>query len=387
VTAKTWLLTDVERDIYIDQIELGPREAGGSAQGYSVRKRRLRGGLRDGVDAVEVDTGALRFTLLPTRGMGLWRAEAGSLRLGWSSPVRGPVHPQFVPLMEPAGLGWLSGFDELLVRCGLESMGPPQFDDDGRLVHPLHGRIANQSAHRVEVAIDGDTGEIAVTGVVDEARLFHNKLRLTSTVRTRAGGTSLTITDEVTNLSARPGELELLYHINLGRPLLEPGAKLSVPLAALAPRTPRAAEGLAEWDSYGPAEPGFAEQVYFTQLHADAEGQTRALLRNARGSQGVSLRFNTRQLPWFVVWKSLEPDEDGYVTGLEPALNLPNSRSFEKQQGRVAVLAPGAAVRFDLELELHASPTGVERAQQAIDQLQAARPIIHDRPPQGWTAP
>ena len=36
---------------------------------------------------------------------------------------------------EPSGLGWLDGFDELLVRCGLESNGAPEFDADGRVVY------------------------------------------------------------------------------------------------------------------------------------------------------------------------------------------------------------------------------------------------------------
>ena len=68
--------------------------------------------------------------------------------------ARCPVNPAFVPLMEPAGLGWLDGFNELLCRCGLESNGPPEFDEAGRLLRPLHGRIANTPAHRVELIVD-----------------------------------------------------------------------------------------------------------------------------------------------------------------------------------------------------------------------------------------
>src|SRR5207244_7714578 len=104
----------------------------------------------DGVRVVEIDNGAMCIDLLPTRGMGIWRvrrehpspSRGGESVLGWHAPSREPVHPAFVPLMEPAGLGWLDGFNELLCRCGLESNGPPEFDDAGRLVRPLHGRIA-----------------------------------------------------------------------------------------------------------------------------------------------------------------------------------------------------------------------------------------------------
>ncbi len=247
---KTWILTDVDADIYQEQISLGPGQVGGPACGYRVTKRTLRGGRREGVDVVEVDNGRLRFVAIPTRGMGLWRATCGDVQLGWKSPVKGPVHPAFVPLWEASGLGWLGGFDELLVRCGLESNGAPEFLPNGALRYPLHGLITNTPAHKVEVTIDGDSGEIAVTGVVDEVRMFGSKLRLTATIRTQVGSSALTVSDEITNLSAEPGELELLYHINFGLPLLTPGAKVVVPVKKL-----RA----ARCDCHG--EPGRLERV------------------------------------------------------------------------------------------------------------------------------
>ena len=125
---KKWTLTDVDRDIYLDRVELGPKDVGGAATGYSIVKRTLRGGLREGVDVVEVDNGVLSFTLLPSRGMGIWRGRAGHVELGWNSPVKGPVHPALVPLTQPDGLGFLYGFDEFLCRCGLQSMGAPEAD-------------------------------------------------------------------------------------------------------------------------------------------------------------------------------------------------------------------------------------------------------------------
>ena len=59
---------------------------------WSVHKRTLRGGPRDGVDLVHVSSGALSYAVLPTRGMGLWRGDFRGLPLGWQSPVVGPVH-------------------------------------------------------------------------------------------------------------------------------------------------------------------------------------------------------------------------------------------------------------------------------------------------------
>src|SRR5690349_20910403 len=136
---------------------------------WSVRLRRLSGGKSEGVQLVEIDNGAMCIDVLPTRGMGIWRARRGDAALGWQAPTHNPVHPIFVPLMEPAGLGWLDGFNELLCRCGLESNGPPEFDDSGRLLRPLHGRIANTPAHFVELSVDEDAGRLTLKGIVDES--------------------------------------------------------------------------------------------------------------------------------------------------------------------------------------------------------------------------
>jgi len=388
MATRTWTLTDLSDDVYVDRIELSPADVEGDATGYSVAKRTLRGGRRDGVDAIEVDNGAFRFVVLPTRGMGIWRAGLGELPLGWKSPVPGPVHPSFVRLWEASGTGWLDGFDEMLVRCGLESNGAPQFDEKGEVVYPLHGKIANIPAHQVEVTIDGDSGEIAVAGTVDESRLFGNKLRMVSTIRTGPGQPGITVTDQITNISAEPSELELLYHVNFGTPLLDPGSKAVIPVARVAPRDQVAMGNLAQWDTYGPQSPGSVEAVFFFELAADHDGSTQTLLRNAAGDRGVSLKFNKNALPCFTLWKNRQAEADGYVTGLEPAINFPNVKAFEKQKGRVAVLAPGESRTFELSIEAHGDATAVKAAEQNVARFQqSSTPQVLDRPDPQWSAP
>ncbi len=203
---------------------------------WQVRMRTLRGGRSEGVQVVEVDNGAMCIDVLPTRGMGIWRVRRGkqgipspspSLEregeraLGWHAPARYPVNPVFVPLMEPAGLGWLDGFSELLCRCGLESNGPPEFDEAGRLLRPLHGRIANTPAHRVELIVDEQAGRLMLRGVVDEARFHFQALRLTTSISTTLGSNAFTWSDEVKNIGGRDAIMQMLYHFNIGQPLLQ----------------------------------------------------------------------------------------------------------------------------------------------------------------------
>ncbi|MEX2118796.1 MAG: aldose 1-epimerase family protein [Pirellulales bacterium] len=385
MSPKNWVLTDVDRDIHLDDWQASAGELGDASGATRVAKRTLRGGLRDGVGIVEVEHGGLKFVVLPDRGMGLWRVWRGDVELGWPSPVKGPVNPRYVPTDAASGIGWLTGFDEFLCRCGLEYNGPPEWDDAGRLKHTLHGRIANLPAHRLEVAVEAD-GRIAVTGVVDEARLFGNNLRLASTVRTRIGEPRLWITDQVTNLSSVPADLELLYHINMGPPLAAPGSKVYLPLRRLAPRDAGSARGVADWQTYEAEQPGVAETVLYFELAADRSGNTAALITDPRQARGASLAFNCNQLPRFIVWKNPQPRSDGYCTGLEPAINFPNVKSFEKAQGRVLVLAPGESRVFEIEIRIHGSEGEVLEARRRIEALQGGiAPEIHSAPLPGWS--
>ena len=371
---KTTVLLDTEKGIRHD--------ATSTPDGFAWRT--LTGGVREGVDTVEVNNGKLRFTVVPTRGMGLWKAWLGDSEIGWNSPVKGPVHPSFVPVADPSGLGWLEGFDELMCRCGLESNGAPDFAANGVWKYPLHGRIANRPAHHVAVTSDGDT--LSVTGTVDETRFLFQKLRLTATYKTTRNRPGLTIIDEVTNLSGNPAELQLLYHINFGPPILDPGAKVVAAVKTVVPRDARAAEGIASWDSYPNEEAGFSEQVYFFHLAADAEGRTQVLLKNAHSTQGVSLRYSVKQLPCFTLWKNTPLAADGYVTGLEPGTNFPNPRTFEGQQGRVVKLKPGEKLRYEVELDVHGDAASVKAAEAAVAKLQGSgKPQVFEKPQAGWT--
>lgn len=382
---KNWILTDAASRDYVESLEITPQVVGGAATGYRIHKCRLQGGLSDGVDVIHVDNGELQFDLLPTRGMGLWKASRGELPVSWNSPVRGPVHPAFVPLGDASGLGWLDGFDELLVRCGLESNGAPEWGEDGRLRYSLHGRIANKPAHRVELHVDDETGEISLHGIVDETRFHFFKLRLHSTVTTRVGQSALTIQDTVENLSDSPASFQLLYHINVGPPLLGPGTELVAPARTVVPRDARAVEGLAAWSRYGAPEPGFAEQVYFCELHADEQQRTQVLLKNPGADRGVSVHYRTDQLPCFTLWKNTTAEADGCVTGLEPATNFPNPRSFEQAQQRVITLAPRARYTMGLTLDIHTSQAEVAAAEQAIGMLSQSQPVIHSQPQPAWS--
>jgi len=263
MATKTWKLADDSGNDYSSNF--GTALSLGSDD-LSVTPRVLHGGQGDGVQVLDVTNKDFSFSVLPTRGMSIWQAQFKHDPIRWQSPVRGPVHPKFVDLGEPSGLGWLDGFDELLVRCGLESNGAPEFAENGRLTYPLHGRIGNKPAHEVSVSIDDQAEEITIVGVVDEIRFHFLKLRLKTTIKIKAGEQGFRIHDDIQNLSESQAEFQLLYHTNFGVPLLDAGARVIAPIKTLVPRNEHAASGIANWDSYEAPEPGFEEQGYFIEL-------------------------------------------------------------------------------------------------------------------------
>jgi hypothetical protein len=393
---KTWILTDAHGDVWLDSFSASNDSLRlPTPHDWSIRKRALRGGLRDGIDLIEVHNGALSFSVLPTRGMGLWHGDYHGLNLGWRAPIEGPVHPKYVNLTDRGGLGWLAGFDELLCRCGLSFNGPPGEDvwtdaagNSQRQQLTLHGRIANLPAQAVEVAVSLDPPyELSVTGEVEEAALFFPQLHLATTYTTVPGSNRLVISDRVTNRGARPAEMELLYHVNLGPPFLEAGSRILAPIRQVAPFTPRAAEGIDTFDTYGAPTAGFAEQVYVYELLSDSRGQTLALLTTAAADKAVCLRFPTSALPCFTVWKNTMALEEGYVTGLEPATNYPNFRGFERKQGRVRSLPPGGSWSARWSIEIADSPQGVVALLTEVATLQAhAKAVVHRTPQPRTTA-
>ena len=189
------------------------------------------------------------------------------------------------------------------MRCGLESNGAPDFDFNGRLTHPLHGRIQNRPAHKVDVAIDGETGDITITGVVEETRFHITKLRLTTTIRTKVGEPGVRITDVVENFGGVDATAQMLYHINFGQPLVDPGSRFVAPVKTVVPRTDHAATAWARGRVFLTKAPASKSRSICWNCSPATMAKTQVLLKNAHSTHGVTLRFNENKLPCFTLWK------------------------------------------------------------------------------------
>ena len=383
-------LTSVSRNIHLENWQLSHRDLNlnTSAQ-WSVQKYVLHGGKQEGVDVIVVNNGKLTFTVIPTRGMSVLKAELGEVRLGWDSPVKEVVHPQFINLQSRGGLGWLEGFNEWMVRCGLEWSGHPGKDkfinntgDEAEMDLTLHGKIGNTPASEVEVVIDRTPSpRLRIRGRVDERMFYGPKLELWTEISTEPGAETFRIEDAATNYGAYDQEFQIIYHANYATPLLEGGSRFIAAAKEVRPFNANAAKSLAVFNEYVAPTKGFVEQVYGILPFADDKNRTTVMLRNAGGDKAVSMSYSIEQLPYFTLWKNTTALEEGYVTGLEPGTGFPANRSIERKAGRVPKLKPNETRRFAIDFGIHGDKQSVEQTAVRISKLQAGRqPQLNPQP-------
>lgn len=382
-------LISSEKNIRVESAEFSGKKLTPKAPGWSIRKLTLHGGKQEGVDVVVVNNGKMEFTVVPTRGMGVLEAKVGDVRLGWVSPVKEVVHPRHINLLSRGGLGWLEGFNEWMVRCGLESNGGPGPDefinnvgDKATMDLTLHGKIANIPASEVEIIVSKEAPySLTVRGVVHERMFYGPKLELVTEISTDVGSSALRIADTITNRGHVPQEFELLYHANYGRPLLEEGATFLAPVSRVTPMNAHAAESVNDWATYAGPTPAFVEQVYCLRPIADADGRTLIALRNKAGDRAVSMAYSVKELPYLTQWKNTAAEEEGYVTGLEPGVNFPNPRRIERKLGRVPKIAAGASYTAAIDYAIHTDANAVKAVADRIAKLQGdTKPQIDAEP-------
>jgi galactose mutarotase-like enzyme len=290
--------------------------------------------------AIDVNTGSgLTYTVLPDRGMDISFASFKGTNLVYITP-NGETHPAFY---EPEDLGWLRTFTGgLLTTCGLTWLGPPVKDGDEEL--GLHGRYSTIPAKLV-ADLSQWTGEdylIKLRGTTEEARLFGTRMRLEREISSIVGSNSLTIKDTVTNFGYRKTPYTILYHINIGYPMLSEDARLVIDPVETVPATEIAASAISEFRSFTRPQPGFFEHVFYHKLKAEPNGDSKVRLENKKIGIALEIKYNNKQLPYLTQWKMM--GQGDYVLGLEPC-NVPTrNRVMLREQGLLKYLEAGESV-------------------------------------------
>jgi hypothetical protein len=287
--------------------------------------------------------------------MDLGFAEQGGTSLAWLSP-NGIVAPAF---HEPEGEGWLNSFPGgLLVTCGLRNVGPP--GERGGEEFGLHGRASHIPATRVsyDAFWDEEGCVLEASGQIRESSVFGPNLVLRRRIMARVGESRIRIEDQIENEGFDPEPLMVLYHINLGWPLLAETSRLAGPgrpEGSPEPRDEEARTGLDAWDRFAPPTPNFKERVFYHRPTVGTDDRAQARLENPALGLSFSVRFSPEELPEFVQWTMT--GEGTYVLGLEPATCRVEGPAAEEAAGRVIRLQPGETRLHSLDLEVSQQAT------------------------------
>jgi len=318
-----------------------------------------------GMRGIDVWTGSgLEFTVLPDRCLDILTARFAGRPIAWESAV-GPVAPE---RYDPEGFRWLRSFGGgLLATCGLRHFGAPDAEDGE--AWGLHGRASNLSASQVAVSCGWDEGEyrIAVRGQVDEAEVFRPTLRLERTVATALGSRRIAVRDRLTNLGHAASTAMMLYHVNLGWPLVSESSRLLVACDGIRGVTEEAQAAVDRHREFQPPTEGFSEHTYELEPKRYADGTCRAALVNPGLGDGlaVSLTWNKDALPYMAEWKMM--GQGTYVVGMEPMTCPFPPREALRKRGLMPELTPGQGRDLGVTIQVHSGRGELEQVARWIE--------------------
>jgi len=313
----------------------------------SIRRLVSDDGKGRGMRVLEVNSGSgLSFTVYPDRGMDIGQTYYNGMPLAWVSR-NNEIAPNFY---DPEGFEWLRSWGGgLLTGCGLLNVGGPNTADGER--HGLHGRLSHIPAEEVNTTAgwtpDG-TYALTASGRMRHAKVFGENLVATRTITTAFGDPSITVRDTIENQGFSPSPLMLLYHINLGWPLVSEDSTLQAPHHEVTPQNAHSATGLEAWSRMTAPVPGFREQVYYHTLPPDKNGLASISMANPHARLAFRVTYRVAELPYLIQWKMMGEGE--YVVGLEPANCYPEGQETFARRGLLRTLQAGEKIETYLKL-------------------------------------
>ena len=289
------------------------KKVGNMQQVASVRPVTYEEGRAKNLKVYDVKNGSLRFQLLADKCLDIGECSYKGMNLSFLAKP-GLIGRMGYDTHDEEGAKSLMG--GLLFTCGLDNTCLPCTVDG--IYHPMHGRIRSTPAEHLSADAGWQDGHyrIRVSGKMREASLFGNNMTLERSIETVYGEKTIKITDVIENVSYQIQPMMILYHFNIGYPLLDRFARVLLPTQKITPRDEAAKKSQELWDVMEEPAENEKERVYLHELASDQEGNTSACLVNEALEMGIQISFNKKYLPGFVQWKSLGAGD--YVMGLEP---------------------------------------------------------------------
>ena len=259
----------------------------------SLRRYTLTEGSEKGLDVLDCDNGKIRFLLNLNKACDIMQLYHEGQNVSFVS--KNGFTNREIPFLNRFEGG-------MLYTCGLDSVG-------GREGYDLHGTLHNTPAKLLSTVCD-ENG-IVIEAVIRDTALFGKNLVLKRKITSKIGGDSVTLEDTLINEGFGDEEYCLLYHVNVGYPMLDEGARVIADVIKCEPRTPWAAEHERDMYDMSDAVPNMEETCYFLTLK-----KPEISLVNEKLGKTLTVSYSAETLPHFVEWKSMASGD--YALGLEP---------------------------------------------------------------------
>lgn len=302
---------------------------GHELQLYGVEEMRMVGGKADGMRILNVrNNKGLEFVVVLDRCGDIARLSLKGDNFSYITPC-GYVAPSYY---DNQGKGFLDSFTAgFMTTCGLTTTGGVSLDDDGNRL-PMHGSISNIPCESVNYYIEND--EIHIKLKVRDAALFSHHLLLEREYVCPINENVIYLTDKIKNIGPRETPLQVLYHCNMGYPLLSENAKVIIPSTKVEGYGDYANETIEDCLKMETPKRNCEERCYDHTL----SGEVCVSIFNSDIGKGLNMKFDTKELKGFTEWKLMGEGE--YVLGLEPGNCTPAGRHIEKQKGNLEYIKP-----------------------------------------------
>ncbi len=325
---------------------------GHESQLYRVEEHRLVGGQGDNMRLFEVNNGSgLEFTIAADRAADISRLSYEGINMSYFS-VCGYAAPTYY---DKEGLNFLKTFNcGFLTTCGFQAMGSPS--EVNGTAYGLHGNISHIPAEQVSYETTPN-GDITVKARVIDSCIFNQKIQMDRTYKCAYNSNKLIIEDTFTNYGSADAPFSLLYHMNMGYPLLSETSLVDISSSSVKARNPEAEPGINEWNKMIPPVANYAEQCFYHTFDGD---KACAKIYNPTVNKGLAIHFDPTYLPVMCEWKMM--GEKDYVLGLEPANNYLEGRAYLEETNQLKYLKPDESLTITIEVEFFNKQSDWENA-------------------------
>jgi hypothetical protein len=363
------------------------------SQFAGVRLMTLGDGVERGIRMLEFRTGTgLRFTLLVDRAMDIGDCDYKGQAIGWHSPA-GFRNPALHEYEGEGGLAWARSFSGLLVTCGLDHiLGPAEVPADNynypgksKVSHSLHGRVGTIPARLTGYGEtwDGDRCILWAEGIVQQSAVFGEDLHMVRRIEADLGGNEIRVHDRVFNHGFAPTPHMFFYHVNVGYPVLDEGARYLAPIRDVvwAAHAGKAYEGQGVGYRKMPApRHPFREQVWQHEMEADADGRIPVALVNDRIGLGVMVTTNKSELPCAYQWQNFQAGS--YALGIEPSTHHALGDLAARERGEMIWLEHGDSRSYQMSISVLDGREDITSAEARIENI-AVQPAADFPTPSG----